>query len=37
MTDKWHGGKGDKSRPSNQKKYQDNWEKIFNKPVDKKK
>jgi hypothetical protein len=37
MTDKWHGGKGSNPRPVNEKKYKDNWEKIFKKPVDKKK
>lgn len=34
---KWHGGKGDKPRPVDQQKYEDNWEKIFQKPVDPKK
>lgn len=26
---KWHGGKGDKRRNSNEDKYVSNWEKIF--------
>jgi len=30
MSKEWHGGKGDKPRKkSDQKKYADNWEKIF--------
>ena len=31
-TNKWHGGKGDKQRPSDAKKYAENWDKIFGKP-----
>ena len=32
MSEKWHGGKGDRVRKSsNQKKYRDNWEIIFGK------
>lgn len=27
----WHGGKGSKPRPVDQKKYNDNWDKIFGK------
>mgnify|MGYP000476509860 FL=1 len=27
----WHGGKGSKQRPSDTKKYQDNWDTIFGK------
>ena len=27
----WHGGKGSKRRPETDTRYQDNWEKIFNK------
>ena len=27
----WEGGKGHRSRVSDRKKYQDNWDKIFNK------
>lgn len=27
----WHGGKGSKPRPTDTKKYQDNWDRIFNK------
>ena len=28
----WHGGKGSKPRPvSDRKKFEDNWERIFNK------
>lgn len=29
---KWHGGKGSKQRPTDAKKYQDNWDRIFSKP-----
>ena len=29
MTDKWHGGKGDKARKVDNKKYAENWEAIF--------
>ena len=29
MSDKWHGGKGDKSRVSDSKKYQDGMERIY--------
>ena len=25
----WHGGKGSKRRNPNEKKYQENWERIF--------
>ena len=28
---KWHGGKGSKRRPEDTKKFNDNWDKIFNK------
>ena len=28
---KWHGGKGSKQRPTDQKKYEDNWDRIFGK------
>ena len=28
----WHGGKGSTPRGTDQKKYTDNWEKIFGKP-----
>lgn len=28
----WHGGKGSGRRGSDDKKYSDNWEKIFGKP-----
>jgi hypothetical protein len=32
MTDKWHGGKGDRLRKgSNQKAYSDNYDRIFGK------
>lgn len=34
---KWHGGKGDKRRPEDAKKYRDNWEAIFSKKKKKKK
>ena len=26
----WHGGKGSKQRPTDSKKYRDNWDAIFN-------
>ena len=26
----WHGGKGSRRRNPNEKKYQENWDKIFN-------
>lgn len=26
---KWHGGKGSKQRPTDQVKYNDNWDRIF--------
>lgn len=26
---KWHGGKGDKPRPTDKKKFDDNWDRIF--------
>lgn len=31
MGNKWHGGKGDRSRPMSvdQKQFSDNWDKIF--------
>lgn len=29
MSDKWHGGKGDKSRVSDPKKFQDGMERIY--------
>ena len=29
MSDKWHGGKGDKSRVSNPKKFQEGMERIY--------
>jgi hypothetical protein len=29
MSDKWHGGKGDKSRVSDYKKYASNWDQVF--------
>jgi len=28
---KWHGGKGSKRRPEDTKKFNENWDKIFNK------
>lgn len=32
MSNKWHGGKGDKPRKTNnQKQYADNWDRIFGK------
>ena len=33
MTDKWHGGKGDRLRHVDSDAYSRNWEKIFNNPV----
>ena len=29
MTDIWHGGKGDRARKMDNKKYAENWEAIF--------
>ena len=26
----WHGGKGSRRRNTNEKKYKENWDKIFN-------
>ena len=26
---KWHGGKGSNQRPTDQKKFSDNWDRIF--------
>ena len=35
MSSKWHGGKGDKPRKTNnQKQYADNWDRIFGKKDD---
>ncbi len=31
MTEKWHGGKGDKRRPEDKKRFDENFEKIFGK------
>ena len=32
MTEKWHGGKGDRPRPiSNRKQFDENWKLIFGK------
>ena len=31
MTEKWHGGKGDKRRPEDKKKFDENFERIFGK------
>lgn len=36
MTEKWHGGKGSKPRPTDLQKYADNWEKIFGKKKEEK-
>jgi hypothetical protein len=33
---KWHGGKGSRRRNPNEKKYQENWDKIFNNKQNKK-
>ena len=27
----WHGGEGSKQRPTDKKKFEDNWDRIFNK------
>jgi hypothetical protein len=27
---KWHGGKGSSPRPTDKKKFDENWDKIFN-------
>jgi len=29
MSSKWHGGKGDKPRKVDHKKFSENWDKIF--------
>lgn len=29
MSEKWHGGKGSRYRKVDQKKYNENWERIF--------
>lgn len=31
MSNKWHGGKGDKPRKVDHKKFSENWERIFGK------
>jgi len=31
LTKQWHGGKGSKTRPTDRDKYNDNWDRIFNK------
>jgi hypothetical protein len=31
MSEKWHGGKGSKTRPTDKKKYDDNYDRIFGK------
>lgn len=31
---KWHGGKGSKQRPTDQKKFSENWDKIFGNSLD---
>lgn len=31
---KWHGGKGSKQRPTDKKKFDDNWDRIFKKKVE---
>jgi hypothetical protein len=36
MTDKWHGGKGDRPRPTDKDKYADGWERIFGNKDDEK-
>jgi len=33
----WHGGKGSKQRPTDKKKFDDNWERIFGKKKDEEK
>jgi hypothetical protein len=29
MSEQWHGGKGSKTRPIDQQKFDSNWDKIF--------
>jgi hypothetical protein len=29
VSEQWHGGKGSKPRPTDPKKFADNWDKIF--------
>jgi len=36
LTKQWHGGKGSKPRPTDQNKYNDNWDAIFGKKKKKK-
>ena len=31
MSGKWQGGKGSDPRPTNRKKYEENWDRIFGK------
>lgn len=31
MSDQWHGGKGSRPRPTDKKKFDENWDKIFGK------
>ena len=34
MSEKWHGGKGDRPRPvTDSDAYSKNWERIFNSPI----
>lgn len=33
---KWHGGKGSHQRPTDKKKYDENWDRIFGKKEDNK-
>lgn len=36
MTDKWEGGKGDRQRRVDHKKFESNWDRIFGKKDEKK-
>ena len=29
MSDQWHGGKGSRPRPTDKKKFDENWDRIF--------
>jgi hypothetical protein len=37
MSDKWHGGKGSKPRPSDKEKFDEGWDRIFGPKKDKEK
>jgi hypothetical protein len=36
MSEKWHGGKGSSTRPTDVEKYNENWDRIFGKKDEKK-